>query len=168
MPMRWTSPAPHALKNDPDSQANGTNKAHFLSAEPMHYLVPVLTGVVDLSHRTWLQNINESTEKKKKESKYFHGGLQLSCTRNDCDRSRGTTHSHSRTPSFRLSMKLSPILLPVTSWIHRRSSSSFWGSYLPASWRSKMGLFSYLFRLFCSKTEWVIREHWEMKQGHIS
>lgn len=28
----------------------------------VRYLVPVLTGVADLSHRTWLENINESTK----------------------------------------------------------------------------------------------------------
>lgn len=44
-----------------------------------------------------------------------------------------TTHSHKRTPSFRLSIKLSPILLPVTSSIQSLNSSSFWESYFAAS-----------------------------------
>lgn len=35
----------------------------FPPIELVHYLVPVLTGVVDLSHRTWLENINESTKR---------------------------------------------------------------------------------------------------------
>lgn len=44
-----------------------------------------------------------------------------------------TTHSHRITPSFRLSMKLSPILLLVTSSIQSLNSSSFWESYFAAS-----------------------------------
>lgn len=105
----------------------------------MRYLVPVLTGVVDPSHRTWLEDINKSTKKETQNSKNLtkaitNNATELSAIQVHVQASSPFTHSHNRTPSLRLSMKLSPIFLPVTSWIHSLSSSSFWGSYFPASW----------------------------------
>lgn len=44
-------------------------------------------------------------------------------------------YSQRMTPSFRLSIKFSPMRFPVSSSIHCRSSCSFWGSYFCASCR---------------------------------
>lgn len=94
------------------------------------YLVPVLTGVVNLFNRAWLKNINKSVKKEKNNKMPI-------CEASDAMilqvNTFPTTHSHKRTPSFRLSIKLSPILLPVTSSIQSLNSSSFWESYFAAS-----------------------------------
>lgn len=51
----------------------------------------------------------------------------------------GATHSQRMMPSFRPSWKLVPMLMPVTSSIQPRRSSSACGSYLDAIWNTGPG-----------------------------
>lgn len=129
LPIRrqpWVTTAPRAL----EKQDSGFI---FFPASRRSYLVPVLSGVIDLFHRARLENIDEPEKGKKRQSSGRRRRAIVSAASTLC-----LAYSHNKTPSFRLSMKRSPILLPVTSWIHSLSSSSFWWSYFPASWGAEV------------------------------